>query len=134
MAGVVLGEPMISQASDTSKPELTIKQVMNDIITPATAIIWGASELKTDAEWLEVESAALSVIKAGNLMTRGGAGEDENDMAREADWQTYNDQMITAAKKVIVAVESKDEEALFNVGNNDLYPPCEACHQTYQKR
>ena len=132
LAGVVLAGSLISPAGDTSKPQLTIRQVMNDIITPATATIWAASELKTDAEWLEVENAALSVIEAGNLMT--GAGEGENHMVTEADWGAYNDQMITAAKKVIVAAQAKDEEALFNVGNNDLYPPCESCHQKYQKR
>ena len=125
---------VISQANDIDKPLLTIKQVMNDIITPATATIWGASELKTDAEWLQVENAALSIIEAGNLMTSGGAGEGEKGIAAQADWQTYNDQMIAAARKVIVAVQARDEEALFSVGNNDLYPPCESCHQKYQKR
>lgn len=116
------------------KPLLTVKQLMNVLITPTTASIWGASDLKTDAQWQAVEHAALGVIATGNLLASGGAGEGEAALAGEADWQTYNNQMIDAARQVIDAVEARDEDKLFEVGNNALYPPCEACHQKYQKR
>ena len=43
----------------------------------------------------------------------------------------YNQQMITAARAAITAIANKDEEALFNAGNDQLYPPCESCHQRY---
>ena len=107
---------------------------MNAIITPMTAIIWGAYDLETDGEWQEVSNAALAVIAAGNLLVRGGAGEGEEVTAVETDWQSYNNQMIKAARQVLVAAEKKDEEALFNAGNDALYPPCESCHQQYQNQ
>ncbi|MCG8412821.1 MAG: hypothetical protein MI746_01265 [Pseudomonadales bacterium] len=116
------------------EPQLTVKEIMNAIITPTTGTIWGAYQLQTEAEWQEVENAALSVIAAANLLSAGGAGEGEVAVAEEADWQSYNQQMLDAARQVLVAVAAKDEEALFNAGNDALYPPCESCHQQYQQQ
>lgn len=115
-------------------PLLTVKQVMNALLTPMTTTIWGAYELQSEAEWLAVENAALGVIAAGNLLAAGGAGDNETVTAQEADWQTYNQQMIAAARAVLVAVAEKDEDALSAAGNDALYPPCESCHQQYQAR
>ncbi|MEX0964762.1 MAG: hypothetical protein WDZ52_12055 [Pseudohongiellaceae bacterium] len=120
--------------SNEARPLLTVKQIMNAMITPATATIWGAYQLETDAQWQEVSNAALSVIAAGNLLQLGGAGENEASSAAETDWQGYNQQMIAAARQVIEAVQNRDEEALSAVGNDALYPPCESCHQQYQAR
>jgi len=125
--------PLLAQVGDGA-PLLTVKQLMDALITPSTATIWGAYQLQTDAEWQEVEHAALAVIAAGDLLSEGGAGEGEPVMAAEADWQRYNDQMIAAARQVLSAVEARDEEALFAAGNDALYPPCESCHQQYQPR
>ena len=116
------------------EPELTVQQIMSAIVTPTTSVIWGAYQLQTDSEWLAVENAALSVIAAGNLLSVGGAGDGEAGFAQEPQWQEYNAQMIAAARAVLVAVSNKDEEALFNAGNDALYPPCESCHQQYQSR
>jgi cytochrome c556 len=104
------------------------------LITPATTTIWGAYQLETDAQWQEVRNAALSVIAAGNLLQFGGAGEGEAATAVKAGWKTYNQQMIEAAKLVILAADNKDEEALSVAGNDALYPSCESCHQQYQAR
>ncbi|MDA1371811.1 MAG: hypothetical protein O2971_13760 [Proteobacteria bacterium] len=119
---------------NTDQPLLTVKQIMSAIITPPTSTIWGAYQLQSDAQWQEVENAALTVIAAGNLLAMGGAGEGEQKTATEADWQTFNRQMISAARQVITAVQLRDEAALSNAGNDALYPPCESCHQVYQTR
>lgn len=121
-------------AQPAAAPLLTVKQVMNGLITPTTATIWGAYQLETGAQWQEVENAALAVIGAGNLLALGGAGEGETAQAAEADWQRFNTQMIDAARQVLTAVAARDEEALFNAGNDALYPPCESCHQQYQNQ
>ena len=124
----------VQPQENTDQPLLTVKQIMNVIITPPTSTIWGAYQLQTDAQWQEVENAALTVIAAGNLLATGGAGEGEQLTATEADWQTFNRQMISAARQVITAVQLRDEAALSNAGNDALYPPCESCHQVYQTR
>jgi hypothetical protein len=134
LAFILLAQPSRSQDRDANLSLLTNKEIMNAIITPMTAIIWGAYDLETDGEWQEVSNAALAVIAAGNLLVGGGAGEGEEVTAVETDWQSYNNQMIKAARQVLVAAEKKDEEALFNAGNDALYPPCESCHQQYQNQ
>lgn len=123
----------VAQTSE-HQPLLSVKEIMNGLITPTTTTIWGAYQLETEAQWQEVRNAALSVIAAGNLLQLGGAGEGEADKAAESDWQNYNQQMIAAARLVLVATENKDEEALSAAGNDALYPPCESCHQQYQQR
>ncbi|MFT7472729.1 MAG: hypothetical protein ACI8XU_002633 [Kiritimatiellia bacterium] len=120
--------------TDEHRPLLSVKEIMNGLITPTTTTIWGAYQLETDAQWQEVKNAALSVIAAGNLLQLGGAGEGEAAAAVEADWKAYNQQMIEAARLVILAADNKDEEALSAAGNDALYPPCESCHQQYQAR
>ncbi|GJM12293.1 MAG: hypothetical protein DHS20C12_06960 [Pseudohongiella sp.] len=120
--------------TDESQPLLTVKEIMNGLITPTTSTIWGAYQLETDAQWQEVRNAALSVIAAGNLLQLGGASAGEVELAAEADWKTYNQQMIDAARLVVVAADNKDEDALSAAGNDALYPPCESCHQQYQAR
>ena len=66
----LLAQPARSQDGDVSKPLLTVKEIMNAIITPMTATIWGAYELKNEGEWQEVSNAALTVIAAGKRWCR----------------------------------------------------------------
>lgn len=117
-----------------SEAVLTVKEIMNAIITPTTTTIWGAYELQTEAEWQEIANAALAVIGAGELLSRGGADAEGGERAAQAQWQNYNGQMMAAARQVLLAVEARDEEALSAAGNDLLYPPCESCHQQYQNR
>jgi hypothetical protein len=35
---------------------------MNGVITPSTNVVWGAYPLEIDAQWKEIENAALAVI------------------------------------------------------------------------
>ena len=123
-----------SQSENSVAPILTVKEIMNTMITPTTATIWGAYELENDSEWQEVKNAAIAVIGAGNLLFIGGSAQGEALLAREVEWQEFNRQMIEAAQEGIAAVDRKDEEALFTIGNDKLYPPCESCHQRYQPR
>ena len=123
-----------SQNEFDVRPMLTVKEIMNSIITPTTAVIWGAYELESESEWQDVRNAAISVIGAGNLLAMGGSAQGELLLANDAEWQDFNSQMIEAARDVIAAVDEKDEEALFTIGNDNLYPPCESCHQRYQTR
>ena len=134
LAFIITLVPMSPFAQESSQPLLTVKEIMNGIITPTTTTIWGAYQLQSEAEWLEVQNAALAVIGAGNLLALGGAAAGEEATAQESDWIEYNNQMVAAAREVIAAVEVRDEEALSEAGNNSLYPPCESCHQRYQNQ
>ena len=122
------------QSSKNSQLPSTVRQIMNSIVTPTTAIIWGAYELEAESEWMDVKNAALSLIDAGALLNADGLQGEERLIAQEDAWKEFNAQMISAAEKVIEAVEARDEERLFSVGNDLLYPPCESCHQEYQNQ
>jgi len=126
--------PFVARSAAPEAARLSVKQVMNAMITPMTSIIWGAQELNTDAQRQEVINAALTLIGAGNLLANGGSGDDDNSWAQESNWQQFNREMMVAASAVISAVEAQDTEALFSAGNDRLYPPCENCHQQYQSR
>lgn len=130
MFGCVL---TVSQAAEL-EPELSVKQLMNGIITPATNTIWGAYQLETDAQWQQVENAAYAVIGAANLLSVGGSAEGEAEVAATAQWQEFNAQLLAASRQVLAAVAARDEEALSEAGNNSLYPPCEGCHQQFQNQ
>lgn len=117
-----------------AEPRLSVKQIMNGIITPSTATIWGAYELTTQAQWDEVKDAAQAVINAGAMLESGGAGPGEMEFAAQPQWQEFNQQMVAAARRVLQAANAKEEGLLAIVGNDDLYPPCESCHQVYQTK
>ena len=134
LAFIITLVPMSPFAQESSQPLLTVKEIMNGIITPTTTTIWGAYQLQSEGEWLEVQNAALAVIGAGNLLALGGAAAGEEATAQESDWIESNNKMIAAAREVLAAVEVRDEEALSEAGNNSLYPPCESCHQLYQNQ
>ena len=71
--------PMTPFAQESSQPLLTVKEIMDGIITPTTNTIWGAYQLQSETEWLEVQNAALAVIGAGNLLALGGAAVGDAD-------------------------------------------------------
>ena len=100
VAGLVLG---MSSSLAQVEVQLTVKEIMNAMITPSTNTIWGAYQLASEAQWQEIENAALTVIAAGNLLALGGAGPGESAAAVETDWRQHNDQMIEAAKEVLAA-------------------------------
>jgi hypothetical protein len=125
---------LLSHSLLAAEPRLSVKQIMNGIITPSTATIWGAYDLQTDEQWNEVAEAARAVIDAGALLESGGAGEGEAQLAEQEQWQEFNQQMVAAARRVLQAANAKEEGLLAMVGNDDLYPPCESCHQVYQAK
>lgn len=113
----------------TSMKALSVKEIMTTVIAPATTALWGASNVQTDAQWQELEQAAQQVIEAGTEIADGAGSHDA--VAVNADWQASADEMIAAARSVLAAIQKRDEEALFNAGNDQLYPPCESCHAQY---
>ncbi len=121
-------------AQDRQAGEMTEKELMNELITPSTNTIWGAYQLQGDQQWAEVRDAAARLLVAGEALVEGGTGEGERTMAGNAEWQTFTAQMLEATRKVLAAIEARDEEAMSAAGNDDLYPPCESCHRRFQTR
>ena len=110
---------------------LNLREIMVAIVAPTTNKIWGAYDIKTDTQWLELDQAASTVIAAAQLTAQGGADGAYAQQAKNADWQAYVQQLITAARSAQLAIQNHDEEAMFNAGNELMYPPCEGCHSIY---
>lgn len=71
------------------------------------------------------------VIAAAQLTAQGGADGAYAEQAKNADWQAFVQQLIGAARSAQLAIQNHDEGALFTAGNEQMYPPCENCHQIY---
>lgn len=112
----------------------TVLEVMIDMVVPASAALWGAYEVQTEQQWLELETAASALVTAGEMLSKGGAGPTDVANAANADWQQYNQQMVEAARKMLSAIRERDEAALSTAGNDELYPPCESCHSKYMTK
>ncbi|MCP5346616.1 MAG: hypothetical protein R3F41_16565 [Gammaproteobacteria bacterium] len=125
---LLMGLMLFGIGATRAQDGLTVSQIMNAIIAPMTNTLWGAYDIQTDDQWQELENAAVTVIAAGTLLQEAG------DNAANADWQEYDRQMISAARAALTAIGNRDEEALFNAGNDQLYPPCESCHQRYMQQ
>ena len=123
----ILALPARSQNSN----ELSVKAVMNTLVTPATNTLWGAYDISTDAQWQTLDEAARTVIQAGELIATGGSGPEDMAEAANEDWQRYTRAMIEAGQAALSAIQSRNEQALSDVGNDLLYPPCESCHARY---
>ncbi len=115
-------------------PGLNIREVMLSVIAPMTNKLWAASDIRSDDQWLELEQAAMTVIAAGTVVAQGGPDGAYSEQAKNADWQEYTQQMMAAARRAVQAIQNHDEAALFEAGNEALYPPCENCHATYLPR
>lgn len=113
---------------------LNMREIMLSVIAPMTNKIWAASDIQTDSQWLELEQAAMTVLAAGTLIGQGGPDGAYASQAQNEDWQAFTAGMMQAARRALRAIANHDETALFNAGNDELYPPCENCHQVYLPR
>ena len=118
------------------RPMADVQQLMVSIVDPAADILWGAvgtviSEEgidewspRTDEEWAAVQNAAVVVMEAGNLLMIGDRARD--NLA----WMRMADNLVDAGALALEAAESKNPDALLDVGA-DVYYACDRCHNLY---
>ncbi len=109
------------------QPLVTIKEVMEKTITPATNTLWNVPESPTDEQWAALEEASITLLVAADAITRGGAGPNDAGWVSSPAWAAFNDVLINAGVNVLEAVRARDVAALTAAGDV-LYPPCEGCH------
>lgn len=118
-------------AAGELEPLVSIMELMQQTITPATNQLWSAyQEPSTPAEWRAMEEAAITLLAASSLVATGGTGPMDNDWVREPAWQAYNEAMIEAGRTALEASRKQDIEGLLGAGDL-LLPPCEGCHQQF---
>jgi hypothetical protein len=124
--------PLNAQESITSaadgRPLVTIKELMEKTITPATNTLWNAFEPPTtDEQWTALEEAAITLLVAANVTALGGTGPMDSEWIKEPAWKAFNQVMINAGHDALQAIRARDHDALLAAGDV-LYPPCEGCH------
>ena len=106
---------------------VTIKELMEKTITPATNTLWNVPETPTDEEWATLEEAAVTLLAAATVTALGGTGPKDNEWAKQPAWTAFNGVMISAGRDALDAIRARNVDALLGAGDV-LYPPCEGCH------
>jgi hypothetical protein len=126
-----------SGKTPAAAPVASVKQLMQGMVTPASAAIYGAVSTtvtekgteevfpRNDREWEIVASHAVALIEAANLLKVDGRAKDTTD------WIRLSDVMATAARQSYQAAEKKDVEALLASGEV-LNNSCDGCHRRYE--
>jgi cytochrome c556 len=131
LAGAAAALAVATLSAQAPTPTMPIKQLMETTITDASNAIWGAYDPPTtDAQWQELEKAALALIAAAKVTAVGGTGPMDNDWAKQPAWKPFNDQMLAASEQALAAIRAKNHEALL-AASDALYPPCESCHLVF---
>lgn len=117
-------------------PVADTKLLMQSVVDPNADIVWEAVKIistkdgdqdirpRTDAEWVAVRNAAVTVAESGNLLMMVPRAKDGGE------WMQRAQEMIKAGEEAMRAADSKNAEKLFTVGG-DLYDSCSNCHRKY---
>jgi len=126
----------VGPSSPPFTPVADVKQIMEMVIDPAAEVVWesvgfvitadGEQEVlpRNDAEWAVVRNSAMILAESGNLLMIGVRAKGEGP------WMIMSRSLIEAGKATLEAVEAKDVDAVFAVGER-LYNACETCHVLY---
>jgi len=129
-------ETSVETVSADYNTSLSVTEIMNLVLEPASDILWdsggwvmdaaGYEELypTTDDGWAYVRAQAAVVVESGNMLALPGRAED-NDA-----WMIYSNGLSEAGILAMEAAAVQDKEAFFQAGAQ-LYSVCTACHQAY---
>jgi hypothetical protein len=118
------------------EPVATVKQLMDAVVTPASAAVYQSVSIildekgvhenypRTEREWELVAANAAALVEAGGLLMAQGRARDQ-----EA-WQKISREMIDASTVSLNAAQAQDKDALLASGEA-LNASCDNCHRTY---
>jgi|SRR5215831_3792425 len=109
-------------AQDAPQPVATTKQVMLDIIHPASnslLLLVNRGGPGNDKEWAEARRSALILAESGNLLMIRN---------RAAGWTADAKELTDAGAAAYRAVEAKDAKALASVSDR-IDASCTTCHK-----
>ncbi len=119
---------LIAASAFAQSPEASMKQLMLDLIHPASNDILlfvnrGAS--KNDAEWATVRRSALTLAESGSLLTMRGRARDQGDWVKDAN------SLADVGRAAYRAAQAKDMSALSQL-TESLDAACTTCHKQYR--
>ena len=121
--------------------DLPMTEFMGHVVDPASFTYWKGSGDEetakgdrklaptTDEGWENLESAAATLIEAGNMLQLPGR---ERHLAGhpDSDWYQHAQELTRRAVIAKAAAAKHDEAAVYKAGA-DLYEECTACHEEY---
>lgn len=134
IAWILAGVALLAAATASTQGlehRVSVRDTMLAVIGPATYTLWGVEAPETDADWLPLEQAAITVILAGSVLMEGGSEVTDRDRASDPRWRELTAAMIRAAERTLQAARQRDLETFIKVTNDDLYTPCEECHTAF---
>jgi hypothetical protein len=114
--------------SESVQPVATMKQLMVDLIHPASNDILlfvyrGAP--KDEKEWAAVRRSAVTLAESGNLLMARGRARDQGD------WMTDAKILLDVGTAAYKAAQAKDMNALAKL-TEPLDASCTTCHKQYR--
>lgn len=121
--------------------DLPMDEFMGHVVDPAAFTYWGGSGTEetasgtkdlsptTEEGWEKLESAAASLIEAGNLLQLPGRERRLPDHP-DSDWYKHAQELSRLAVLAKAAAEKHDKAGVYKAGA-DLYGECTACHEEY---
>jgi cytochrome c556 len=113
-------------ASDSFPPAATMKQLMLDLIHPASngiLLVIFRGGPKDDTEWASVRHNALTLAESGKSLNSARAGDP--------DWTMHVKMLVDAGTAAYKAAEAKNVQALSAVAS-PLDASCTSCHKQYR--
>ena len=124
---ILIGRFAIAQPPSETAPAATMKQLMVDLIHPASndiLLFVNRGAPNDEKEWAAVRRGALTLAECGNLLTMRGP-RDQGNWAKDARMLA---DIGTAAYK---AAQAKDSKALAAL-TDSLDAACTTCHKQYR--
>jgi cytochrome c556 len=131
MRGLVLflvaGALAMAQAPTTFQPVGTMRQLMIDMIYPASDAIFYVDREppKKAQDWELLRMQALTLAESGNLLMMEGRARDQKN------WILESKMLIDIGGKAYKAAQAKDIDGIRAL-NDSLNAACVVCHYQYR--
>lgn len=128
-------ESSVAEPRTEFKPDVSLNQVMVGMVDHNSHLLWNAATDEyapvSDADWHELEHAAITLTAAGNVILIGGSGPEDAEWVQKPDWAKLTQAQTDAALGLLMAVEHKNRDELAKAGDA-LTDSCDACHTAYK--
>lgn len=119
---------LIAASAFAQSPEASMKQLMLDLIHPASndiLLFVNRGAPKNDGEWAAVRRSALTLAESGNLLVMRGRARDQGDWVKDAN------RLADVGRAAYQAAEAKEMSALSQL-TESLDAACTTCHKQYR--
>jgi hypothetical protein len=135
LALIAVGAAACARPAATLEPVGTVREVML-VLDPAADAIWGAvgadvtaegtTEIAPESEeaWVALETQAIALAEAGNLLMVPGRAVDDGEWLRRAA------ELRDAGRAALRAVRARDVDEVLRVGEA-VTLSCDNCHRQY---